>query len=152
MRRQITRDQMIAAKGQAFGTSGWFTVDQARIDAFADITEDRQFIHIDPDRAADTMFGGTIAHGMLTLSMVSAMAREVLPEVVGQSASLNYAVESLRFAAPVRAGACIRGQFTLNDAQVRGRDKLMCRFDVSVEIEGESRPALTAQWLLLYLF
>lgn len=148
----ITREDMIAAQGREIGHSGWFTMDQARIDAFAEVTEDRQFIHIDPVRAADTMFGGTVAHGMLTLSMMSGMAYAALPAMVGQSASVNYGFEKVRFITPVRSGARIRGRFVLSDATVRGGDKLMTRFDVVVEIEGEARPALTADWLILYMF
>jgi acyl dehydratase len=90
-------------------------------------------------RAADTVFGGTVAHGMLTLSMMSAMAYSALPEMVGQSASINYGFEKLRFISPVQAGARIRGQFVAAEAQMRAGDKLMCRFDVSVEIEGYRR-------------
>ena len=149
---EIDRDAMLAAVGQELGCSGWFTMDQARIDAFAEVTEDRQFIHIDPVRAADTIFGGTVAHGMLTLSMMSGMAYGALPAMAGQSASVNYGFEKVRFITPVRSGARIRGRFVLADATLRAGDKLMTRFDVVVEIEGEDRPALTADWLILYLF
>lgn len=148
----ITRDEMIAAKGRVLGQSDWFIMDQVRIDAFAEVTEDRQFIHIDPVRAAGTIFGGTVAHGMLTLSMMSGMAYGALPRMAGQSASVNYGFERVRFITPVRSGARIRGQFTLAEATRRGRDKLMTRFDVTIEIEGEDRPALTADWLILYVF
>jgi len=148
----ITRDEMIAAQGRVLGQSDWFIMDQVRIDAFAEVTEDRQFIHIDPVRAAGTIFGGTVAHGMLTLSMMSGMAYGALPRMAGQSASVNYGFERVRFITPVRSGARIRGQFTLAEATPRGRDKLMTRFDVTIEIEGEDRPALTADWLILYVF
>ncbi len=150
--RAITRDGMIAAVGQEIGCSDWFTMDQHRIDAFAEVTEDRQFIHIDPARAAQTVFGGTIAHGMLTLSMMSGMAYGALPAMAGTSASVNYGFDKVRFITPVRAGARIRGRFTLRAAELRGRDKLMTHFDVVVEIEGLDRPAMTAAWLILYVF
>lgn len=150
--KTISREGMIAAQGSEIGYSGWFTMDQARIDAFAEVTQDRQFIHIDPKRAAETMFGGTVAHGMLTLSMMSAMAYGALPALEGQSASVNYGFEKVRFIAPVRAGARIRGRFVLVDATMRGGDKLMTRFDVVIEIDGKDRPALTADWLILYMF
>lgn len=148
----ITRDGMLAHVGRPLGTSDWFVMDQARIDAFADTTEDHQFIHVDPVRAADTMFGGTVAHGMLTLSMMSGMAYGALPVMEGMSASVNYGFDKVRFITPVQSGARIRGQFTLADAQMRGGDKLMCRLEAIVEIEGEDRPALTAEWLILYAF
>ena len=148
----ITRDEMIAAQGRVLGQSDWFIMDQVRIDAFAEVTEDRQFIHIDPVRAAGPICGGTVAHGMLTVSRMSGMAYGALPTMAGQSASVNYGFERVRFITPVRSGARIRGQFTLAEATPRGRDKLMTRLDVTVEIEGEDRPALTADWLILYVF
>lgn len=152
MTTTISREEMIASQGQEIGYSGWFTMDQTRIDAFAEVTEDRQFIHIDPKRAADTIFGGTVAHGMLTLSMMSGMAYGALPAMEKQSASVNYGFDKVRFITPVKSGARIRGRFVLAEATVRGGDKLMTRFDVVVEIEGEDRPALTADWLILYVF
>ena len=152
MANTITREQMIASAGRALGCSDWFVMDQARIDAFAEVTEDRQFIHIDPVRAADTIFGGTVAHGMLTLSMMSGMAYGALPVMEGMSASVNYGFDKVRFVTPVKSGKRIRGRFTLRTAEVRGGDKLMCTLDAVVEVEGEARPALTAEWLILYLF
>ncbi|MGJ8545912.1 MAG: MaoC family dehydratase [Sulfitobacter sp.] len=152
MAGRITRDAMIAAIGQELGLSRWFTIDQPLIDRFADVTQDHQFIHVDPARAAQTPFGGTVAHGMLTLSMISAMADDVLPQLEGQDTSINYGLERVRFPAPVRAGARLRGRFTLSDAKPRARSALMAHLDVTVEIEGEARPALSAQWLVLYTF
>ncbi len=152
MANTIDRDGMIAAVGQELGQSDWFTVDQARIDAFGEVSGDRQFIHMDPERAAQTSFGGTVAHGMLTLSMMSGMAYAALPAVVGASASVNYGFDMVRFIAPVPSGARIRGRYRLLEATPRGRGSLMCRFDATVEIEGAARPALTADWLILYTF
>lgn len=152
MANTITRDAMLGRVGHALGCSDWFVMDQARIDAFAEVTEDRQFIHIDPVRAAQTMFGGTVAHGMLTLSMMSGMAYGALPVMQGMSASVNYGFDKVRFVTPVRSGKRIRGRFTLQDATTRGGDKLMCTLDVVVEIEGEKRPALLAEWVILYVF
>ena len=153
MSRAVTRDEMLSyPAGADMGTSRWIEIAQPRIDAFADVTEDWQFIHVDPERAAQTAFGGTVAHGMLTLSMLSAMAYDALPAMTGQSASVNYGFDRVRFVAPVPAGARLRGRFTLAEATLRGRDKLMCRFGVSVEIEAQPRPALTADWLVLYVF
>jgi acyl dehydratase len=147
----ITKDAMIAAVGQEMGVSPWFVMDQVRIDVFADVTEDHQFIHVDPIRAAKTDFGGTVAHGMLTLSMMSGMAYGALPAMAGQGASVNYGFDKVRFITPVRSGARVRGRFVLAEAQTRGRGNLMTRFQATVEIEGEARPALSADWLVLYL-
>ena len=106
-------DEIRARVGEEIGTSGWITVDQARIAAFAEATEDRQFIHVDPDMAAQTPFGGTVAHGFLTLSLLSRMAAEVMlvPETLQMA--VNYGCEKVRFLAPVRSGKRVRGRFTL---------------------------------------
>ena len=98
------------------------------------------------------MFGGTVAHGMLTLSMMSGMAYGAVPRMEGIEASINYGFDRVRFIAPVRSGKRIRGRFTLSEARERGRDSLMCRLAAVVEIEDEDRPALTADWLILYVF
>ena len=143
---------MLAAQGQELGLSDWFIVDQGRIDAFAEVTEDRQFIHVDPARAAQTPFGGTIAHGMLTLSLMSGLAYHALPEVDGPSSTINYGFDKVRFLAPVPEGSRVRGRFVLTEALLRGRMDVMARFDAAVEIEGANQPALKAEWLLLYRF
>jgi Acyl dehydratase len=134
--------------GQEVGLSPWFTVDQARIDAFAEVTEDRQFIHVDPVRAAETPFGGTIAHGYLTLSMLSHLAVTAEIPFPPARASLNYGFDKVRFLTPVRAGARIRGRFTLTGVEERPGG-LMLRLAVSVEIEGSDKPALAADWLVM---
>lgn len=152
MRDEISKEQMQQTVGKELGVSPWFAMDQPRIDAFADVTEDHQFIHVDPERAAQTDFGGTVAHGMLTLSMMSGMAYGALPVMTGAKASVNYGFDKVRFISPVHSGARIRGRFTLANAETRGRANLMTRFAATVEIEGADRPALTADWLVLYLF
>lgn len=132
---------------QEVGVSNWFTMDQQRIDAFADATEDRQFIHVDAQAAAQTPFGGTIAHGFLTLSMLSRMAAEatLLPETLKMA--VNYGFDRVRFLAPVRSGKRIRGRFVLDSVDEKAPGQLLMRHSVTVEIEGEDKPALTAQWL-----
>src|SRR5665213_2409439 len=112
-RRRIGINELIGLAGTETGVSKWFTIDQKRIDAFAEITEDRQFIHVDPDAARATPFGGTIAHGFLTLSMFSAFASDALPRIDGLAMGVNYGFEKLRFLSPVPAGARIRGRFRL---------------------------------------
>ncbi|MCB1388490.1 MAG: MaoC family dehydratase [Rhodobacteraceae bacterium] len=134
--------------GEEVGLSPWFRVDQARIDAFAEVTEDRQFIHVDPERAAQTPFGGTIAHGYLTLSMLSYLVVSAEIPFPPVRASLNYGFDKVRFLAPVRAGARIRGRFTLKGVEERPGG-LLLRFDVAVEVEGSDRPALSADWLVM---
>ena len=142
-------DDIRSRVGEEVGISSWILVDQARIDAFADATEDRQFIHVDPDLAAKTPFGGTVAHGFLTLALLSRMAAEamLLPDTL--KVAVNYGCERVRFLAPVRSGKRVRGRFTLEAVEDRGTGELLVRHQVAVEIEGEDRPALVGQWLTL---
>jgi acyl dehydratase len=133
--------------GQEVGVSRWIEVDQARIDAFADITEDRQFIHIDPERAKATPFGGTIAHGFLTLSLASAMSYDAVPPLEGVVMGVNYGFDKLRFLAPVPAGSRVRGRFRLLSAEDKGGGRWLLKHELTVEIEGGDKPALIAEWL-----
>ena len=133
--------------GQEIGVSRWITVDQARIDAFAEITEDRQFIHIDPVAAAQTPFGGTIAHGFLSLSLLSRMAADAMQVPDTTKMAINYGLDRVRFIAPVRAGKRVRGHFTLAAIDDKAPGQYLFHHDVTVEIEGEAKPALTARWL-----
>ncbi|MCB1395398.1 MAG: MaoC family dehydratase [Rhodobacter sp.] len=138
--------------GEVVGASDWILLDQARIDAFADVTEDHQFIHVDPARAADSPFGGTIAHGFLTLSMLSRMAAQALPVLGEVRESLNYGFDKIRFLTPVPSGARVRGVFTLQGTEDKPGNRQMLRFAVAVEIEGTDRPALVADWLVMLIF
>lgn len=142
-----TLDEIRARIGEEIGVSSWLTVDQERIDAFAEATEDRQFIHTDPAAAAETPLGGTIAHGFLSLSLLSRMGSEVLLAPEGVKMALNYGLDRARFLAPVKAGARVRGRFTLDSVEERAPGQVLMRYSVSVEIEGQDKPALTAVWL-----
>ena len=133
--------------GTEVGVSRWILVDQARIDAFAGITEDRQFIHIDPVAAASSPFGGTIAHGFLTLSLLSAMTYDAVPPLEGVTMGINYGFDKLRFLAPVPAGSQVRGRFRLLSAEDRGGGRWLLKHAVTVEIDGSDKPALVAEWL-----
>ncbi|AJY44597.1 MaoC family dehydratase [Martelella endophytica] len=139
--------------GHEVGVSRWFTVDQSMIDTFANATLDHQFIHTDPERArAETPFGGTIAHGFLTLSLLSAMNFDCVPKVREQTMGINFGFDKVRFMTPVKSGAQVRGHFVLKDARFRGAELLAINYAVSVEIEGERKPALTADWITLIQF
>ena len=142
----VTKDQLLGMVGQEYGVSDWFEISQDRIDAFAAITEDHQFIHVDPEAAAKTPFGGTIAHGFLTLSMLSAMVYQA-PDVIGTTHGVNYGFDKIRFLSPVPSGARIRGRFTLKDARESKPGEVTTVMTVSVEIEGQDRPALAAEWI-----
>lgn len=139
--------------GTELGMSNWITVDQAMINQFADTTHDTQWIHIDPARAAaETPFGGTVAHGFLTLSLASRFAYDCLTMMPGQVMSVNYGMNKLRFLAPVPAGSRLRGRFTLQDAKLRSEAELLRETILSIEIEGKQTPALVAEWLTLAIF
>ena len=140
-------DEIRAKIGSEVGVSGWISVDQARIDAFAEATEDRQFIHVDPEAAARTPFGGTVAHGFLTLSLLSRMAADAMLLPDSTNLVVNYGVNRVRFLAPVRAGARVRGRFTLDSVEEKAPGQMLMRHTVTVEIEGEDKPALNAEWL-----
>ena len=136
--------------GKEIGVSPWRTVSQQMIDTFADATDDHQFIHVDPERAAaEGPFGGTIAHGFLSLSLLSAMAYETIPAIIGTSAGVNYGFDTLRFLSPVKSGAQVRARFKLADLQARPSGWIHVNYDVTIEIEGAKKPALTARWLTL---
>ena len=137
--------------GQEVGLSRWITVDQARIDAFARITEDEQFIHVDPERAKSTPFGGTIAHGFLTLSLASAMSYDAVAPLDGMVMGVNYGFDKLRFLAPVPAGSKVRGRFKLLSAEDKGGGRWLLKHELTVEIEGADKPALIAEWLSMQM-
>ncbi len=129
----------------------WVTLDAARVKAFADATDDWQFIHLDEDRAAQTPFGGCIAHGFLTLSMLSMMSYQVMAGIGGVSSSVNYGFDRIRFVSPVRVGRRVRGRFVVASVD-EGEGWLGVHWDVEVQVEGEARPALAANWITrLYL-
>ena len=149
----ITLEAYQAMVGREVGVSSWHLVDQSRIDVYADVIEDRQFIHVDPERAKrETSFGTTIAHGFLTMSLLSIMSYEVMPVIEGTTMGVNYGFDKLRFISPVRAGSRVRGRFTLTEATLRKPKELLSRTAVSVEIEGEPRSALVADWIGLIYF
>ena len=144
----VSLDEVRSKVGQTIGVSDWIEVGQDRINVFADATEDRQFIHTDPIAAAShSPFGGTIAHGFLTLSLLSRMAVDVMHVPDTMTMAVNYGLDRVRFIAPVRAGKRVRGHFTLDAAEEKAPGQLLLKHTVTVEIEGEAKPALTAQWL-----
>lgn len=144
---KVSQEEYRSLVGKEVGVSRWFDIEQSRIDGFAEVTEDHQFIHVDPERAAQTPFGGTVAHGFLSLSMLAAMAFEALPEIEGRQMAVNYGFDRVRFMAPVRSGSRIRARFVLKEIVDRGPKEFMTRSEVTVEIEDGTKPALVADWL-----
>ena len=134
--------------GKEVGVTDWFAIDQERINRFAEATEDYQYIHIDAERAAKTPFGTTIAHGFLTLSLLSMFSSQgggikLKDAVMG----INYGLDKVRFINPVKVGKRIRARFTLTDASEKQPGRYLLKHSVTVEIEGEEKPALIADWL-----
>ncbi|MBR0735704.1 MaoC family dehydratase [Bradyrhizobium liaoningense] len=149
----ISLEAYQAMVGKEIGVSSWHLIDQPRIDTYADVIEDHQFIHVDPERAKkETAFGTTIAHGFLTMSLMSIMSYEVMPVIAGTTMGVNYGFDKLRFISPVRSGKRVRGRFVLAEAKLRKPNELQSRTNVTVEIEGEDKPALVAEWLGLIYF
>jgi acyl dehydratase len=137
--------------GTEVGLSRWFVIDQDKIDAFADATEDWQFIHVNPEQAAQTPFGGTIAHGFLTLSLASAMSYDAVERLEGVAMGVNYGFDKLRFLAPVKAGSKVRGRFKLLSAEDKGGGRWLLKHELTIEIEGGDKPALIAEWLSMQI-
>lgn len=139
--------------GTEVGVSNWITVDQAMIDEFAKTTRDEQWIHVDPERAAaETPFGGSIAHGFLTLSLASRFAYDCFNMLPGQVMGINYGMNKLRFLKPVLAGSRLRGRFTLQKVTPKGPVNMLRENLLTIEIEGEKTPALIAEWLGMAVF
>lgn len=142
-----------AQLGSELGVSRWFAVDQSAIDTFAQVTHDPQFIHIDPQRAAaESPFGGTIAHGFFSVSLLSAMSLDALPKAADVRMGVNYGLNRLRFVAPVPVGSKIRGRFTLTDLDLSKPGERTLTLGVTVEIADAEKPALVAEWIVRHYF
>ena len=133
--------------GTEIGMSDWILIDQNRIDAFAAITEDHQFIHVDPERAKQTPFRGTVAHGVLSLSLLCRMAGGVMLHPESMRMAVNYGFEKVRFMAPVKSGKRVRGRFRMLSAEEKRASQWQITYEVTVEIEDEDKPALVADWI-----
>ena len=143
-------------EGSAQGYGEWFEVDQNRINDFADATIDHQFIHVDPERAlAETPFGGTIAHGFLSLSLLvhlTASLPVAIPKMEGQLMGINYGFEKIRFINPVLAGARIRAQSKISSVELKEPTAVNITRTITVEIEGQNKPAMVAEWITRSVF
>lgn len=135
--------------GKESGVSKWFTISQAQIDMFADATHDHQFIHVDTEKAKQTPFGTTIAHGFLSLSLLSAIAYDASINLENTIMGLNYGFDKIRFLQPVKVNSRVRGRMTLSKVIEKRPGEFLFSWDVIVEIESEEKPALSAQWLTM---
>ena len=146
-RAAMPLEALAGREGQEM-VSRWFAITQERVDAFAEATEDRYFIHTDPARArAETPWGGTIAHGFLTASLLSAMAYDAVPRVAEARHGVNYGFDRLRVVSPVPVGSSVRGRFRLASVDCARPGEVTLRWAVTVEIEGAAKPALAADWM-----
>jgi acyl dehydratase len=145
------KDEMVNAAGTRLEPSQWIELSQDRVNAFADCTEDHQFIHIDEEKAAQTPFGGTIAHGFLTLSMLAKLAEDSLVVPENMVMGMNYGFDKVRFLAPVRAGKRVRMHNEIISVDRKDENRFLVKMGVSVEIEGEETPALVAEWLNMFV-
>ena len=147
----VTREDLQARVGEPLGVSEWFLIDQDRVNRFADVTLYHQFVHVDPERASATPFGGTIAHGLLTLSMIVHLCLGFVPKLANTKLLVNYGFDKVRFAAPVRVGKRIRATGRLSGVEERKPGQVLVKIDVTIQIEGEDKPALVAEWLSLHV-
>lgn len=144
----VSIEELKGYVGKPLGVSEWLTVDQSMIDKFADATGDHQFIHVDPDKAKLTPFGGTIAHGFLSLSLMPVLTQMAdLPRAEGIKMGVNYGGNKARFLAPVRSGKRVRGHFKLLELDEKRPGQFQQTVEYTLEIEGEDKPALIAEWI-----
>lgn len=145
--RIVEQSELSGLIGTVIGQSDWVEIKQERVNGFADVTEDHQFIHVDPVKAKMTPFGGPIAHGFLTLSLLAKFAETGAITVKGVVMGVNYGMNTVRFLNPVAVGKKVRGIFTLKEVVEKNPGQLLLTYGVSVEIEGVDKPALVADWL-----
>jgi acyl dehydratase len=151
MAKTVTRKELDALVGTQLGVSDWFLVDQERVNRFADVTLDHQFVHVDVERARQTPFGGTIAHGFLTLSLLVPLCLDFIPVIANRKLVVNYGFDKVRFTAPVRVGKRIRANSKLASVEERKPGNVITKISVTVEIENEDKPAVAAEWLSLHV-
>lgn len=147
----LTMENLPRQVGTELGVTDWVTCDQSRIQAFADCTQDRQWIHVDVERAkAESPYGGPIAHGMLTLSLLPHWLFALPAVPADAKAVINYGFDKVRFIAPVRAGARVRSHIKLTNVADKGHGRILATMEHTVEIEGETKPALIAEFLVMF--
>ena len=151
MSQIISVEELEAAVGQEFGPSDWLQVDQERINRFAEATIDHQFIHVDPKAAAATPFGTTIAHGFLTLSLVTFLTAGLAPLPKGLTTVINYGLNKVRYLQPVKVDSEIRASIKILEVRRKGRTRVLMTCEVTIKIRGEKRPALLAEALILFI-
>ncbi|WP_373089222.1 MaoC family dehydratase [Sneathiella sp.] len=147
MTLSIPKDEYLSSVGTEYGPGEWFTVDQDRIDLFAKATDDFQFIHVDPERAKDTPFGTTIAHGFLSLSLLAALVPKIQPKPENIKMGINYGIDKLRFLQPVKVDSEVRARTKILSIDEKRPGQFLTKTEVTIEIKGEEKPALIVEWL-----
>lgn len=145
----IPKDKLADFIGVELEPTEWFKIDQARIDAFADCTLDHQFIHVDPRAASQTPLGSTVAHGFLSLSLLSHFAEQLGVSIEGTHMAMNYGLDRVRFISPVKVNSRVRVVATVLDILEKSSGQYLVTLQMTMEIEGESKPALIAEWLIM---
>ncbi|RMH23267.1 MAG: MaoC family dehydratase [Acidobacteria bacterium] len=151
MPQVVAKDELLGMAGRELGPSPWLRIDQARIDLFADATGDHQYIHVDPEKAAQSPFGTTIAHGFLTLSLLPYLAQDHAPVPAGLKLAINYGLNKVRFLQPVKTGSEVRLRSRILEVAEKSPGRILLTSEATIEIKGEARPALIAETLVLYL-
>jgi len=152
VRPVVSLPGLLAMAGSFSRQSDWTVIDQAMIDEFAEMIDDHQFIHVDAERARQTPFGGTVAHGFLSLSVMGGLAGALVPALDSQTMSINYGFDRIRFVAPVRSGGRVRADVSLVDANVNDKGYVALTYACVLQVEGEDRPAIVADWLVRLYF
>ncbi|MFQ3323480.1 MAG: acyl dehydratase [Pseudomonadales bacterium] len=147
----VVKEKLADYIGKELDAGDWFTITQDQVNTFADATLDHQFIHIDEEKAKETPFGGTIAHGFLTLSMLVHLTENcsIVPENIVMG--VNYGFDKVRFINPVRVGSEVRAKVTIADVTHKDGGQILIKQAISVEIKGQDKPALIGEWLLMYV-
>mgnify|MGYP003108963143 CR=1 FL=1 len=145
---RLAKEDYLNSVGAEYGPTDWMMIDQARINKFAEATDDFQFIHVDPERAAkETPFGATIAHGFLTLSLLAYLVPQIQPKIDGIKMGINYGLDKLRFLQPVKVNSEIRAKIKILSIEEKRPGQYLTKTEVTIEIKGEDKPALIAEWL-----
>jgi len=146
---EISKEDFMKAGGRELGTSDWIKIDQKRINEFADVTLDHQFIHIDPEAAAKTPFGGTVAHGFLSLSLLPYLMKDLVLTLPNVVMGVNYGFNSLRFLSPVPVNSKVRANVQVKEVVEKNPNQYLITYSVVLEIDGVVKPALVAEWLTM---
>ena len=147
--KTVKKEDLVGLIGTEVGISDWITINQDRINIFADVTEDHQFIHVDEAKAKHTPFGTTIAHGFLTLSLLSKFSEQGSITLEGVQMGMNYGFDKVRFLSPVPVGSKVRGRFTIKDAVEKRPGQFLITYDITVDIDGGEKPALICEWMAM---